>query len=188
MEVGWPFELPDVICHLTCKIGFQPTAEGFRLTVETGQREPAAVFFPAEQYILENPAPQKLTPTAKGLTSGPEERYVSLSAILPKQLKGVLELSGGRGHTRLSQAARSGAPQSSRAGSSVPKSRPPGPEGPADLDAGTGTKTPAEQAPAGKPAKGGATCNSSPQDAAGLALWAAAHCAPPAWRFSAACS
>ncbi len=50
------------------KAGFQPTASGFRLTVLTGQKETEASFFPAEQNVLDNPAPQKLTPTAKGLT------------------------------------------------------------------------------------------------------------------------
>jgi thiol:disulfide interchange protein DsbD len=76
------------------KIGFTANGAGFRLTVETGQRETEAVFFPAEQYILENPAPQKLTPTAKGLILD-LKKDASLTAN-PAELKGVLELSGGR--------------------------------------------------------------------------------------------
>ena len=52
---------------------FQPTKEGFRLGVETGQRESTATFFPEDQDILDNPAPQKFTATAKGSDSRPEE-------------------------------------------------------------------------------------------------------------------
>src|SRR5207253_8517628 len=52
----------------TFKAGFKPSASGFRLTVETGQKETQAAFFPADQNILDNPAPQKVTPTARGLT------------------------------------------------------------------------------------------------------------------------
>ena len=73
---------------------FQPTKEGFRLGVETGQRESTATFFPAEQDILDNPAPQKFTATAKGLIL--ELKKDANLAANPAQLKGVLELSGGR--------------------------------------------------------------------------------------------
>jgi thiol:disulfide interchange protein DsbD len=73
---------------------FQPTSTGFRLLVETGQRETDAVFFPTEQDILDNPAPQKITPTPKGLILDLKKDAI-LSAN-PAQLKGVLELSGGR--------------------------------------------------------------------------------------------
>jgi thiol:disulfide interchange protein DsbD len=76
------------------KAVFQPTPEGFHLSVETGRREPSAVFFPADQDILDNPAPQKFTPTLNGLTLD-LKKDASLSAN-PAELKGVLELSGGR--------------------------------------------------------------------------------------------
>ena len=76
------------------KAGFQSVADGFRLTVETGQKETEAAFFPSDQYILDNPAPQKLTPTAKGLILD-LKKDANLTAK-PAQLKGVLELSGGR--------------------------------------------------------------------------------------------
>ena len=79
------------------KAVFQPTPTGFRLAVETGQRETQAVFFPADQDILDNPAPQKLTPTAKGLVLD-LKKDASLSANLA-QLNGVIELSGGRNYT-----------------------------------------------------------------------------------------
>ncbi len=73
---------------------FQPTKEGFRLAFETGQRESTATFFPEDQNILDNPAPQKLTTTAKGLILE-LKKDANLTAN-PAQLKGVLELSGGR--------------------------------------------------------------------------------------------
>jgi thiol:disulfide interchange protein DsbD len=76
------------------KAVFQPTKQGFRLSVETGQRETEAVFFPADQDILDNPAPQKLTPTAKGFILD-LKKDANLTAN-PAQLNGVLELSGGR--------------------------------------------------------------------------------------------
>jgi thiol:disulfide interchange protein DsbD len=73
---------------------FQPTAEGFRLAVETGQPEAIAAFFPAESGILNNSASQNLTSTAKGLILG-LKKDAGISAQ-PTQLKGILELSGGR--------------------------------------------------------------------------------------------
>ena len=73
---------------------FQPTQEGFRLGVETGRRESAAAFFPADQEILDNPAPQKATPTARGFVLD-LKKDANLAAN-PAQLNGVLELSGGR--------------------------------------------------------------------------------------------
>ena len=75
---------------------FQPTKEGFRLAVETGQKETEAAFFPEDQDILSNPAPQKLTPTANGLILD-LKKDANLAAN-PAQLKGVLELSGGRAY------------------------------------------------------------------------------------------
>ena len=78
------------------KAVFQPTPTGFRLTVDTGKRELSAEFFPEGQDILDNPAPQKLTPTANGLILD-LKKDASLTAT-PKQLKGVLELSGGRAY------------------------------------------------------------------------------------------
>ena len=73
---------------------FQPTKEGFRLGVETGQHESTATFFPEDQDILDNPAPQKFTATAKGSILD-LKKDANLTAN-PAQLKGILELSGGR--------------------------------------------------------------------------------------------
>jgi thiol:disulfide interchange protein DsbD len=78
------------------KAVFQPTQEGFRLGVETGHRETMAAFFPADQDILSNPAPQKVTPAKKGFVLD-LQKDPSLVAN-PAQLNGVLELSGGRAY------------------------------------------------------------------------------------------
>jgi thiol:disulfide interchange protein DsbD len=75
---------------------FQPAQDGFHLIVETGKREMEAAFFPEDQDILDNPAPQKVTPTAKGLVLA-LKKDANLKGN-PAQLKGVLELSGGRAY------------------------------------------------------------------------------------------
>jgi thiol:disulfide interchange protein DsbD len=76
------------------KVGFEPAKEGFRLTVETGRKETEGAFFSADQDIVDNPAAQVLTATAKGLTL--ELKKDANLAESPKQLRGVLELTGGR--------------------------------------------------------------------------------------------
>jgi thiol:disulfide interchange protein len=73
---------------------FQPTQDGFRLGVETGKRETTAQFFPADQDTLANAAPQKVTPTARGMVLD-LKKDANLTAN-PNQLNGVLVLSGGR--------------------------------------------------------------------------------------------
>jgi thiol:disulfide interchange protein DsbD len=73
---------------------FQPTPTGFLLAVTTGQRETQAEFFPEDEDILDNPAPQTVAPTATGLVLD-LKKDANLTKI-PAQLKGVLELSGGR--------------------------------------------------------------------------------------------
>ncbi len=75
---------------------FQPTATGFRLAVSTGQRESQVVFFPEDQNIVDNPAPQAATPTKTGFVLD-LKKDSSLTAN-PTQLKGVIELSGGRNY------------------------------------------------------------------------------------------
>jgi len=75
---------------------FQPTPTGFRLAVTTGQRETQAEFFPEDEDILDNPAPQTVTPTANGLILDLKQDP-NLKAA-PAQLKGVIELSGGRNY------------------------------------------------------------------------------------------
>jgi thiol:disulfide interchange protein DsbD len=80
----------------SAKAVFQPSKEGFRLVIETGQKETEAAFFPEDQDIIDNPAPQKLTSIANGLILD-LKKDANLAAY-PAQLKGVLELSGGRAY------------------------------------------------------------------------------------------
>ena len=76
------------------KVGFQNVAGSIRLTVETGQRETEAAFFPVQADVFDNPAPQKFAATAKGLSLD-LKKDANLKAN-PAQLSGVVELSGGR--------------------------------------------------------------------------------------------
>ena len=80
----------------TAKATFAASPTGFRLAVNTGQRESTAEFFPADQDILDYPAPQKLTPTATGLIL--ELKKDANLTTNPAQLSGVIELSGGRAY------------------------------------------------------------------------------------------
>jgi thiol:disulfide interchange protein len=99
----------------TFKAGFQPSAGGFRLTVLTGNKETQAAFFPADQSVIDNPAPQKVTPTAKGLTLD-LKKDANLTAN-PGVLRGVLALSGGRAYEI---AAPAGAPAAASAAAESP--------------------------------------------------------------------
>jgi thiol:disulfide interchange protein DsbD len=75
---------------------FTPTKSGFILSVETGQRESSVEFFPAEAGIISNPAPQKVTPTAKGFQLElTRDQYLQGN---PEKLSGLIELSGGRNY------------------------------------------------------------------------------------------
>ncbi len=76
------------------KVAFESSKDGFRLAVATGREETEAVFFPEDQGILDNPAPQLLTPATKGLVLD-LKKDAGLAAN-PAQLKGVLVFSGGR--------------------------------------------------------------------------------------------
>jgi thiol:disulfide interchange protein len=92
---------------------FQATSAGFRLAVTTGQRETQAEFFPEDENILNNPAPQTVTPTATGLVLD-LKKDPNLTAN-PAQLKGVLELSGGRNYEITAVAGTVSAPPVSAA-------------------------------------------------------------------------
>jgi len=76
------------------KAMFQAAGAGFRLAITTGRRETEAAFFPADQNIIDNPAQQKVTPTADGLILD-LKKDANLSAN-PDRLHGVVELSDGR--------------------------------------------------------------------------------------------
>ncbi len=86
-----PEQLPT-----SAKAVFAPSADGFRLGLTTGQRETEAQFFPAEKDLISNPAAQTLTPTATGLVL--ELKKDPNISGAPKQLAGVIELSGGRNY------------------------------------------------------------------------------------------
>ena len=92
------------------KVGFTPTATGFRLTVITGKRETEASFFPSKPDILSNPAPQKATPTANGLTL--DLKKDETLTTKPEELTGLLLLSGNRAYELIVPA---GAPKPARA-------------------------------------------------------------------------
>jgi len=94
----------------TDKAVFQPTPTGFRLAVETGQRETQAEFFPTDQTVIDNPSPEKLTPTTRGLVLD-LKKDVNLSANRA-HLNGVLELSGGRNYAIAASAGTVAPPAS----------------------------------------------------------------------------
>jgi thiol:disulfide interchange protein len=87
---------------------FQPTSTGFRLGITTGRRETDAVFFPADQNLIDNPSPQTVTPTRDGLVL--ELKKDTNLQSNPAQLKGVLELSGGRSYEIAAAAGTVAAP------------------------------------------------------------------------------
>jgi len=87
--------LPDALPNGDTAV-FQPTSTGFRLAVSTGRRETQAVFFPEDQDVLDNPAPQSVIPTATGFVLD-LKKDANLTTN-PAQLKGVLELSGERNY------------------------------------------------------------------------------------------
>jgi thiol:disulfide interchange protein DsbD len=75
---------------------FESTAKGFTLAVITGSKETAAQFFPFDQNILANAAPQ----TVKPLKNGVQLSLVkddNLTAA-PKELHGLLVLGDGRAY------------------------------------------------------------------------------------------
>ena len=78
------------------KVGFTPTSSGFRLTVISGHKETEASFFPSTPDILSNPAPQTTKATANGLTL--DLKKDESLASNPKELAGLLQLSGGRAY------------------------------------------------------------------------------------------
>ena len=107
--------LPDALPP-SDRASFEPTRDGFRLSVVTGRKESQAAFFPADQNIIDNPAPQKLTSTAQGFTLD-LKKDANLTAN-PAQLRGVVELSGGRAYdiAALPGAVQAGATPGAGAG------------------------------------------------------------------------
>jgi thiol:disulfide interchange protein DsbD len=126
------------------KAVFQPTKEGFRLSVDTGRKETEAAFFPADQDIVDNPAPQKLTPTPRGFTVD-LKKDANISAN-PAQLKGVLELSGGRAFEIAAvpgPGLKAAASVSAAASSAPTQASPSAPTGAGSVSAGPAAAAPA---------------------------------------------
>jgi thiol:disulfide interchange protein DsbD len=101
---------------VNAKAVFRLTKEGFRLDVATGRKETGAEFFPADENIIDNPAAQKLTPTANGFILD-LKKDANLTAN-PPALNGLLELTGGRAYefaARPGTGLKAGAPVSSSA-------------------------------------------------------------------------
>jgi thiol:disulfide interchange protein len=87
------------------KLGYGATTDGYRLTVITGQRETKAEFFPADADVIANAAPQVVKATSQGFTL--DLKKDPNVAAKSTQLRGLLELSGGRAYEF---AAMPGAP------------------------------------------------------------------------------
>jgi thiol:disulfide interchange protein len=88
-EARLPKPAPD-----SFKPTFQADGAGFRLAVTTGQQETNAAFFPADQSVVDNPAPQAMTPTGHGFVIA-LKKDANLTAA-PDQLRGVIEFADGR--------------------------------------------------------------------------------------------
>jgi thiol:disulfide interchange protein/DsbC/DsbD-like thiol-disulfide interchange protein len=92
----WAARLPQPV-PAGFKAGFAQTAAGYRITLVSGHRETEASFFPEDPDLISNPAPQKITPTAKGLTLD-LVKDPNAEPAKPKELRGIVELSGGRSY------------------------------------------------------------------------------------------
>lgn len=73
---------------------FQSTPTGFTLAVETGRRETSAEFFPFDQNIIANAAPQPATVSSDGVEISLHKDEDLTTA--PKELHGLLVLGDGR--------------------------------------------------------------------------------------------
>ncbi len=71
-------------------------AHAFVLNVDTGKRETGAAFFPLEPNQIENAAPQKVSPSARGVRLEMEKSDQLLKA--PSRLTGVLVFTSGQGY------------------------------------------------------------------------------------------
>ncbi len=67
-----------------------------QLSIQSPQKETSAQFYPFDADAIANAAPQKFAATASGATLALER--ADATAALPKRLKGVLELNGGRSY------------------------------------------------------------------------------------------
>jgi thiol:disulfide interchange protein len=148
------------------RASFKQTPTGFLLTLETGRRESEGAFFPADQEIIDNPAPQKVTPTAKGLTL--ELKKDTNLTTTPAQLNGVIVLSGGRAY-EISAKAGSAAAASAETPAPVAASQP----AQAAVPAGPASSAPATTTPAAipVPATPVPTASATPPATSRVGLW-----------------
>ena len=75
---------------------FRASGNGFELTVATGREEKSGAFFPFEQSVLANAAPQAVTPLKNGISIALTKDDNLHTA--PKELGGVLVLGDGRAY------------------------------------------------------------------------------------------
>jgi thiol:disulfide interchange protein len=79
------------------KIGVTATRDMLTLSVVTGKKETSAEYYPVDDDSIRNAAEQKIESTTDGVKLVTER--ADTSDTLPKELKGVLKLSGGRSYT-----------------------------------------------------------------------------------------
>jgi thiol:disulfide interchange protein DsbD len=87
-----PVKMPNSV-----RIDVSATRSMLTLNVVTGKRETSAEYYPVDDDSIRNAAEQRIEPSADGVKIVTER--ADLSDTLPKKLKGVLELSGGRSYT-----------------------------------------------------------------------------------------
>ena len=105
-----PLPLPSSV-----KVHVSATRSLLTVDVESGHRETAFEYYPLDDDSIRNAAEQKVEPTPQGAKLVTER--AETSDTLPKQIKGVLKLSGGRSYTfdvpvgaPVAQTASSGEP------------------------------------------------------------------------------
>jgi thiol:disulfide interchange protein len=79
------------------KIAVTATRDMLTLSVVTGKKETSAEYYPVDDDSIRNAAEQKIESTPDGVRLVTER--ADTSDTLPKELKGVLKLSGGRSYT-----------------------------------------------------------------------------------------
>jgi thiol:disulfide interchange protein DsbD len=87
-----PLKAPDSV-----KIDAQVSRSMVTLNIVTGRRETFAEYYPLDDDSIRNAADQTIEPTAKGAKLVTERAEVS--DTIPRDLKGVLTLSGGRSYS-----------------------------------------------------------------------------------------
>ena len=83
---------------------FEETKNSFIVTLATGRKETQAIFFSEDGYIIDNVAPQRITPRPTGLILTLKKDEALSQKVT--RLNGVLELSGGRAYQVTLEARR----------------------------------------------------------------------------------